>query len=104
MDVDQPASQVVNRRLRRAAGQLHGVIGMLESGRDHEEVLTQIAAVSHAVHRAAYLVIAGQLRRCAVATTDGERTATITKLEQTLLAIGQPQGRAPRCRRTESPP
>jgi hypothetical protein len=51
--------------------------------------------VSHAVHRAAYLVIAGQLRRCAVATTDGERTATITKLEQALLAVGQPQSRAP---------
>ena len=53
MGIDQPHSRVVSRRLRRAAGQLRGVIGMLESGRDHEAVLLQVAAVSHAVYRAA---------------------------------------------------
>jgi len=36
MAIDQPRSQVVSRRLRRAAGQLRGVIGMLESGRDQK--------------------------------------------------------------------
>jgi DNA-binding FrmR family transcriptional regulator len=86
--IDQPASAVVNRRLRRAAGQLHGIIGMLEAGRDCDDVLTQIAAVSHAVNRAAYLVIVDQLRQCATARTGQTPTATIAEVEQAFQALG----------------
>jgi DNA-binding FrmR family transcriptional regulator len=82
VDIDQPASAVVTRRLRRAAGQLHGVIGMLESGRDCADVLTQIAAVSHAVNRAAYLVIADQLRQGATARTGQAPTTTIAEVSR----------------------
>ena len=88
MDIDQAASRVLNRRLCRAAGQLHGVIGMLEAGRDCEAMLTQLAAVSHAVHRAAYLAVADQLRQCALTRTGDDRAATIAEVEQTFLALG----------------
>ena len=42
------------RRLRRAEGQIAGVIRMLESGRDCKEIVTQLAAVSKAVDRAGF--------------------------------------------------
>ena len=38
----------VIKRLRRAEGQLAGVIRMMEAGRDCEDVVTQLAAVSRA--------------------------------------------------------
>nr|WP_155073029.1 metal-sensitive transcriptional regulator [Streptomyces taklimakanensis] len=54
---------VVNR-LRRAQGQIAGVIRMIEEGRDCEEVVTQLAAASRALDRAGFAVIATGLQRC----------------------------------------
>ena len=42
----------VLNRLRRAQGQLRGVITMIEEGRDCREVVTQLAAVSRALDKA----------------------------------------------------
>ena len=41
---------VINR-LRRAQGQLGGVLRMIDEGRDCQEVVTQLAAVSRALDR-----------------------------------------------------
>lgn len=59
----QDMAPVVNR-LRRAQGQLGGVLAMIEDGRECEDVVMQLAAVSKAVDRAAYTLIASTLRRC----------------------------------------
>ena len=53
MQIDEEAAGPVLNRLRRAQGQLAGVIAMIESGRDCAEVVTQLAAVSRALDRAA---------------------------------------------------
>lgn len=50
---DEDAIAAVLNRLRRAQGQLGGVISMIEEGRDCKEVVTQLAAVSRALDRAA---------------------------------------------------
>ena len=52
MKIDDDAQGQVLNRLRRAQGQLAGVISMIESGRDCTEVVTQLAAVSRALDRA----------------------------------------------------
>ncbi|WP_432118530.1 metal-sensitive transcriptional regulator [Streptomyces sp. bgisy032] len=62
---------VVNR-LRRAQGQIAGVIGMIEAGRDCEEVVTQLAAASRALDRAGFAIIATGLQRC---LSDGDTAA-----------------------------
>lgn len=59
-------------RLKRARGQLNGVIEMIEDGRDCREVLTQLAAVSKAVERAGYKIIASGMRHCNAARARGE--------------------------------
>lgn len=60
----------VLKRLRRAEGQLAGVIRMLEGGRDCEDVLTQLAAVSRALDKAGFAIIAIGLEQCLAAGED----------------------------------
>ena len=50
--------------LRRAEGQLGGVIRMLEEGRDCHDVVTLLAAVSKALDKAGFAIVASGLRQC----------------------------------------
>jgi DNA-binding FrmR family transcriptional regulator len=62
---------VVNR-LRRAQGQLAGVLRMLDESRDCADVVTQLAAVSRALDKAGFALIATGLEQCIRAGDDGE--------------------------------
>lgn len=75
------ALKIVNR-LKRAQGQLAGVIHMLEAGRSCEEVVTQLSAVSKAVDRAGFAVIASGMEQCLLHPDDeaSVRVATLQKL------------------------
>ena len=59
-------------RLKRAQGQLGAVIAMIENGEDCQRVLTQLAAVSSAVDRAGFKIIATGMRECQAARGRGE--------------------------------
>jgi DNA-binding FrmR family transcriptional regulator len=69
---DPDAIREVRTRLRRAQGQVGGILTMLEDGRSCEDVVTQLAAVSRAIDRAAFALIATGLREC---LTDGAEDA-----------------------------
>ncbi|QNN51651.1 metal-sensitive transcriptional regulator [Nocardioides mesophilus] len=72
-------------RLKRARGQLEGVIRMLESGRECEDVVTQLAAVSRALDRAGFSIVATGLKQC---MTDGEINELDTaKMEKLFLSL-----------------
>ncbi|MFD4653702.1 metal-sensitive transcriptional regulator [Streptomyces sp. NPDC055092] len=66
MELDMSADELKSalNRLRRAQGQLAGVIKMIEEGRDCEDVITQLAAVSRALDRAGFSIIATGLQQC----------------------------------------
>lgn len=70
MELDVNALSDVVLRLRRAQGQIGGVIQMIESGRDCKDVITQLAAASRALDRAGFKIIAAGLDQCA----EDERT------------------------------
>lgn len=70
----------VRNRLRRAQGQLAGVIAMIDEGRDCKDVVTQLAAVSRALDRAGFKIIASGLRECVAA--DGSTDAPALSEEQ----------------------
>jgi len=70
MKVDEQAADAVLARLRRAQGQLAGVISMIEAGRDCTDVVIQLAAVSRALDRAGFKIIAGGMRQCMSADAD----------------------------------
>jgi DNA-binding FrmR family transcriptional regulator len=80
---DQRRDQVI-RRLRRAQGQIAGVIRMLEEGRDCRDVVTQLAAVSKAVDRAGLAVVSAGLRHC-LSAPDGAVDAE--ELERLFLSL-----------------
>jgi DNA-binding FrmR family transcriptional regulator len=88
MEIDGDALVDVIRRLRRAEGQIRGVIAMLESGRDCADVVTQLAAVSKALDRAGFTIIAAGLRQCVTAEQDGAQAAVdVAKLENKFLSL-----------------
>ncbi|ORB57578.1 metal-sensitive transcriptional regulator [Mycolicibacterium rhodesiae] len=75
-------------RLRRVHGQLGGVIGMIEDGRGCKEVVTQLAAVSKALDRAGFTIIATGLRECIDPSAGGgAQTLTIDELERLFLSL-----------------
>ncbi|WP_019629761.1 metal-sensitive transcriptional regulator [Actinomadura atramentaria] len=87
MKVDDDAVTGVLNRLRRAQGQLAGVIAMIEAGRDCTDVVTQLAAVSRALDRAGFKIIASGMRQCA-ATADGDAPPmSQEELEKLFLAL-----------------
>jgi DNA-binding FrmR family transcriptional regulator len=78
----------VLNRLRRAQGQLAGVIAMIEQGRDCKDVVTQLAAVSRALDRAGFKIVATGLRECVTsAGSDGAQPLTEAELEKLFLAL-----------------
>lgn len=54
----------VRTRLRRVAGQVQGIERMLAEGRECRDVVTQLAAVSRAVDRAGFKLVAAGLTYC----------------------------------------
>lgn len=75
----------VVRRLRRAQGQIAGVIRMLEEERDCRDVVVQVAAVSRALDRAGFAIIASSLRKCL--SDEGAATADPAELERLFLSL-----------------
>ncbi len=73
----------VLRRLRRAEGQLAGVIRMLAAGRACEDVVTQLAAVSRALDKAGFAIIATGLEQCISKGDPADRV----RLEKLFLSL-----------------
>ena len=82
---DDVIGTVVNR-LRRAEGQLGGVIRMLQEGRDCEDVVTQLAAVSRALDRAGFAIVASGLQEC-MTRGDGTDAVDVKKMEKLFLSL-----------------
>jgi DNA-binding FrmR family transcriptional regulator len=55
----------VVRRLRRVEGQVGGIVGMIESGRECREVIAQISAAARALEQAGFKLLASGMRYCA---------------------------------------
>jgi DNA-binding FrmR family transcriptional regulator len=85
MKVDESAAGLVLNRLRRAHGQLAGVIAMIEDGRDCTEVVTQLAAVCRALDRAGFKIVASGMRQCL--NSDGEPALTEEQMEKLFLTL-----------------
>ncbi|ATY12580.1 hypothetical protein CU254_20550 [Amycolatopsis sp. AA4] len=85
---DQDTVTQVRNRLRRAQGQLAGVISMIDEGRDCKDVVTQLAAVSRALDRAGFKIIASGLRECVSGGGEGNEAAmTEEQLEKLFLTL-----------------
>lgn len=64
MQLDSTELVPVVNRLKRAQGQLAAVTRMIEEGRDCKDIVTQLAAVSKALDKAGFAIIATGLQQC----------------------------------------
>ena len=87
MRVDENATGDVIKRLRRAEGQIRGVIGTLEEGRDCAEVVMQLAAVSRALDRAGFKIVASGLQQCMSADDGQDQSANLERMEKLFLSL-----------------
>lgn len=85
MQGDAESMTAVLNRLKRAQGQLGGVISMIEDGRDCKDIVTQLAAVSRALDRAGFKIIATNLRECL--SEDGGDGPDLETLEKLFLTL-----------------
>ncbi len=86
MELDTGEMTPILNRLRRAEGQLGGVIRMLEDGRDCQDVVTLLAAVSKALDKAGFAIVASGLRQC-VTQSGTKGTPDLAALEKLFLSL-----------------
>ncbi|MHA7141776.1 MULTISPECIES: metal-sensitive transcriptional regulator [unclassified Arthrobacter] len=84
MQLDTSELTPVINRLKRAQGQLAAVTRMLEEGKDCKDVITQLAAVSKALDRAGFAIIATGLEQC---LTSDDATMDKKDLEKLFLSL-----------------
>ena len=86
-EVSANDKKIINR-LRRAQGQLGAVITMVESGRDCRDVVTQLSAVSSALDKAGFAIIATAMRDCVADDgTQVEGKPNVEDLEKLFLSL-----------------
>lgn len=82
---DAPDRTLVVNRVKRAQGQLAGVLRMIEEGREVQEVVNQLKAVTRALDRAGFAIIAMELR---AAIADGSvEEDELERLEALYLSL-----------------
>lgn len=84
MQLDSAELAPVVNRLKRAQGQLAAVTRMIEEGRECKDVVTQLAAVSKALDRAGFAIIATGLEQC---NTQEDATMNKKVLEKLFLSL-----------------
>jgi DNA-binding FrmR family transcriptional regulator len=84
MQLDTSELAPVVNRLKRAQGQLAAVTRMLEEGRDCKDIVTQLAAVSKALDKAGFAIIASGLEQC---ISRGDANMDKKDLEKLFLSL-----------------
>lgn len=83
---DEAQLAQITLRVKRAHGQMGAIVRMLDEGRSCDEIVTQMSAVSKAVHTAAFMLISSSLREClADPGVDSEDVAR--KLQKLFLSL-----------------
>ena len=83
---DEKQIAVILNRLKRANGQLSGVVRMLEEGRGCETIVTQMAAVSKAINTAAFTMISSSLKEC-MSDPDTDVDEVSARLQKLFLSL-----------------
>jgi len=83
---DEEQIAAISKRVKRAQGQLGAVARMLEEGRNCDEIVIQMSAVSKAIHTAAFTLISASLKECIVEGKTNSDAVT-EKLQKLFLSL-----------------
>ena len=86
MVIDPVELEATLKRLKRVQGQIGGVITMIEQGRDCKDVVTQLAAVNHALDRAGFAIISSGLKQC-LTESGGQDSVDLKTMEKLFLSL-----------------
>jgi DNA-binding FrmR family transcriptional regulator len=86
MQLDPDEMTPVINRIKRAQGQLAGVLRLIEEGQDCEKLVTQLAAVSRALDKAGFAIVASGLQQCLAADQD-TTSVDVKKMEKLFLTL-----------------
>jgi CsoR family transcriptional regulator, copper-sensing transcriptional repressor len=84
--IEEDAAQEAVRRLRRIEGQVAGITRMIDSGRDCQDVITQISAASNALDQVGFRLLASGLRHC-LTGQDADEDGAAVELERLFLKL-----------------
>lgn len=76
LEADLERTRILNR-LKRLEGQIRGLQSMIESGKDCEDVLTQIMAAKSALNQVGLHIIGHSMKRCLIDEEDKSRDELI---------------------------
>jgi len=83
---DQEQIAAISKRIKRAQGQLGAVARMLEEGRNCDEIVIQMSAVSKAVNTAAFTLISASLKECLIEGKTNQDAVT-ERLQKLFLTL-----------------
>ena len=83
---DQEQIDAISKRVKRAQGQLGAVARMLEEGRNCDEIVIQMSAVSKAVNTAAFTLISASLKECLIEGKTNQDAVT-ERLQKLFLSL-----------------
>lgn len=83
---DEEQIIAISKRVKRAQGQLGAVARMLEEGRNCDEIVIQMSAVSKAINTAAFTLISASLKECIVEGKTNSEVVT-AKLQKLFLSL-----------------
>ena len=83
---DQDQVNAISKRIKRAQGQLGAVARMLEEGRNCDEIVIQMSAVSKAVNTAAFTLISASLKECLIEGKTNQDAVT-ERLQKLFLTL-----------------
>ena len=88
MAKEEVSKDVLINRLKRIEGQVRGLQKMVDSGRDCESILTQLAALRSAIESVGALVLNNYMKLCFTRGTEDE-SANIDSLARALAIWGR---------------
>lgn len=83
---DEAQVAAISKRIKRAQGQLGAVARMLDEGRNCDEIVMQMSAVSKAVNTAAFTLISASLKECLVEDKNNQEQVT-AQLQRLFLSL-----------------
>ena len=83
---DQDQVDAISKRIKRAQGQLGAVARILEEGRNCDEIVIQMSAVSKAVNTAAFTLISASLKECLIEGKTNQDAVT-ERLQKLFLTL-----------------
>jgi DNA-binding FrmR family transcriptional regulator len=83
---DEAQVAAISKRIKRAQGQLGAVARMLDEGRNCDEIVMQMSAVSKAVNTAAFTLISASLKECLVEDKNNQEQVT-AQLQKLFLSL-----------------